>query len=116
MTRYSITQDSLKVFSINSATLQQDSAITRIALTDDSLKLIYVLDPESYSCNEQHGLEDSDVQFVRNDSVYKVTSGVNHPKELDIAVRIINAHVPREFRLEFEDLQPAIFQKDDHSM
>lgn len=116
MTRYYVTQDSLKIYTINTSTLERDSAILRVALTEDSLGSIYFLNPKSYSCNEQHGLEDADVQFVRNDTAYKVNPGVNHPKELDLAVRIINAHVPDEYRLTFEDLQPAIFQTDDHSM
>lgn len=116
MTRYYVTQDSLKVYTMNKSTLERDSTILRVAITEDSLELIYLLDPKSYTCNEQHGLEDAEVQFVRNDTAYKVNPGVNHPKELDVAVRIINTHVPQEYRLKFEDLQPAIFQTDDHSM
>jgi hypothetical protein len=115
-TRYYVTQDSLKVFTMNKSTFNRDSAILRIALTEDSLGSIYFLNPKSYTCNEQHGLEDTDVQFVRNDTAYNVIPGVNHPKELDIAIRIINSHVPDTYRLKFEDLQPAIFQTDDHSM
>ena len=116
MTRYYVTQDSLKVYTMNKSTLERDSTILRVAITEDSLTLIYLLNPKSYTCNEQHGLEDADVQFVRNDTAYKVNPGVNHPKELDVAIRIINTHVPQEYRLNFEDLQPAIFQTDDHSM
>jgi hypothetical protein len=116
MTRYYLTQDSLKVYTMNASAFERDSAILCIALTEDSLGSIYLLNPKSYSCNEQHGLEDSDVQFVRNDTAYKVNPGVNHPKELDIAIRIINSHVPDIYRLKFEDLQPAIFQTDDHRM
>jgi|GEM_PF-1860304 len=116
VTRYSLTQDSLKVYTINNTNLQLDSIILQIAISDDSLPFVATLQPKSYSCNEQHGLEDAEVQFVRNDTAYKVNPGVNHPKELDVAVRIINTHVPQEYRLKFEDLQPAIFQTDDHSM
>ncbi|MFM2018826.1 MAG: hypothetical protein RL007_2482 [Bacteroidota bacterium] len=116
MTRYYVTQDSLKVYTMNASSLKRDSAILLIPISEDSLESIYLLNPKSYSCNEQHGLEDADVQFVRNDTAYKVNPGVNHPKELDVAVRIINAHVPHEYRLKFEDLQPAIFQTDNHSM
>jgi hypothetical protein len=116
MTRYYVTHDSLKVYTMNASAFERDSTIMRIAITEDSLGSIYLLNPKSYSCNEQHGLEDSDVQFVRNDTAYKVNPGVNHPKELDIAIRIINSHVPEAYRLKFEDLQPAIFQTDDHSM
>lgn len=113
---YNLTQDSLSVFIMNNENIRNDSAVFRSAVKSDSLAAIYFLNAKSYSCNEQHGLEDSDVQFVRNDTAYKVNPGVNHPKELDVAVRIINAHVPHEYRLTFEDLQPAIFQTDDHSM
>lgn len=74
----------------------------------DTLRLINNLDIQSYSCEEQHALDVWRV-FFRNDSgLVQVDPNVNHPVELDYAVRLINSLVPADKQLEFMDVQPAI--------
>lgn len=74
----------------------------------DSLRLINNLDVRTYSCKEQHALDVWRV-FFRNDSgLTQVDPNVNHPVELDYAVRLINSLVPADKQLEFMDVQPAI--------
>jgi hypothetical protein len=75
---------------------------------NDSLLLINNLDVRSYSCEEQHLLDVWRV-FFRNDSgLVQVDPNVNHPVELDYAVRLINSLVPADKDLHFMDVQPAI--------
>ena len=74
---------------------------------NDSLALVAQLNAKSYSCREQHALIATDANFVKDSSRFFVTPGINHPKELDIAVRIINSLVPDEYKLQFEDMQRA---------
>lgn len=74
---------------------------------NDSLQLVAKLDPKSFSCGEQHALAASAIYFENDSGHFAVTPGINHPKELDIAVRIINMLVPEGYKLHFEDMQRA---------
>lgn len=75
---------------------------------NDSLQLLNQMDTRSYSCKEQHSLDVWRV-FFRNDSgLVQIDPNVNHPLELDYAVRLINSLVPEDKQLEFMDVQPAI--------
>ena len=74
----------------------------------DSLPLIAQLDIKAHDCREQHAVQNIYITFEKNGRTVVVDPNVNHPKELDIAVRIINQLSPPQFRLEFIDMQSAI--------
>ena len=74
----------------------------------DSLQYIAGLDIKAYSCQEQHALMALDVVFTNDSGTVNVNPYVNHPKELDMAVRIINSLVEEKYRLKYEDVQRAI--------
>ena len=87
-----------------------DDGTTRFYLVSglDSLKYIAELDIEAYSCQEQHALMVTKVVFTNDSGPVDVNPYSNHPKELDIAVRIINALVEENYRLHYEHVQSAI--------
>ena len=74
----------------------------------DTLRLISRLDPKAYNCPEQHALDAMNVTFTNDSGTVNVDPNINHPTELDYAVRLINSLVPPEYKLEFIDMQPAI--------
>lgn len=75
---------------------------------NDTLALIAKLDVKSHDCKEQHALAAIVVSFRNDSALMNVDPNVNHPKELDYAVRLINSLVPAAYRLEFIDMQQAI--------
>lgn len=78
----------------------------------DTLAMIAGMDIKSHDCREQHALDVSSVTFTNDSGSVVVDPNVNHPKELDYAIRMINAAVPPEYRLYFIDMQSAIEPSD----
>lgn len=74
---------------------------------NDSLRLVAQMDIKSFDCRKQHALVASAITFITDSSTVNVSPGINHPKELDYAVDIINSLVPDEYKLMFEDMQRA---------
>jgi len=74
----------------------------------DTLALIALLDMKTYDCKEQHVLDAISITFWNDTRHVAVDPNINHPKEIDYAVRLINSLVPPEYKLEFIDMQPAI--------
>jgi hypothetical protein len=107
---YLLTDTSLNIRYSNIGNNFKDTIVvfhTKIE-NNDSLLLVNNLDIRSYSCEEQHLLDVWRV-FFRNDSgLVQVDPNVNHPAELDYAVKLINSLVPADKQLEFMDVQPAI--------
>jgi hypothetical protein len=73
-----------------------------------TLSDIAVMDPKSYSCDEQHALAVYSITFTNDSGTFEINPNVNHPQEIDEAVRIFNQYAPENRKLRFEDMQPAI--------
>ncbi len=115
---YILNEKSLHVYRITPDSLKNDTAsiFQSVLNSTDTLSLIALLDVKSFSCKEQHALDARTVRF-KNDSVdVLVDPNINHPKELDFAVRLINSIVSEELRLQFIDMQSAIEPTGKHSM
>lgn len=106
---YDLTDTSLTVTQIRYPA-QTDSLICHIPISgNDSLLLVSKLDIKSRDCSEQHLLVCNTVSFSINNTLPRIVDpGVNHPKELDIAVRIINSYLSEKYRLFYLDEQRAI--------
>jgi hypothetical protein len=73
-----------------------------------TLKQISTMKARSYDCSEQHALAVSRIRFTNDSGTVDINPNVNHPKEIDEAVRIFNHYGPENRRLLFEDMQQAI--------
>jgi hypothetical protein len=115
---YILSEKSLNVYRISSDSFTNDTAfIFQSALNyTDTLSKIALLDVKAFSCSEQHALDASYVKFINDSTNVNVDPYVNHPVELDYAVRLINSIVDEELQLTFLDMQGAIEQTDKHSM
>ena len=82
----------------HSVMLNEEAALVKISK----------LQAKSYDCDEQHALMAHSVTFSNDSGTVNIDPNVNHPKEIDEAVRIFNEYVPGYRRLEFIDMQPAI--------
>lgn len=108
--RYTLTDSSLEVMDVPGVVESRSSEMIlhKLITDNDSLLLIANLDPKMHDCKEQHRLNAERFEF-KNDSIHvMVDVNINHPKELDYAVRIINSMVPQQYKLEFIDMQEAI--------
>ncbi len=115
---YILNEKSLNVYRITTDSFSNDTAfIFQSALNyTDTLSKIALLDVKSFSCSEQHALDAVYVKFGDDSTHVNVDPYVNHPVELDYAVRLINSIVDEDLRLNFIDMQGAIEQTDKHSM
>lgn len=87
----------------------KESILFRTTIKDnDSLALINFLDVKAYDCNEQHALLASGITFKNDSGIVQISPDINHPKEIDLAARIINFYVPDMYNLLFIDMQQAI--------
>lgn len=74
----------------------------------DTLRQIAKMKAKSYDCREQHALLVDRITFTNDSGTVEIDPNVNHPKEIDAAVRIFNRYAPDEYFLWFIDMQPAI--------
>jgi hypothetical protein len=74
----------------------------------DTLTQIAQMKVRSYSCSQQHALEATTITFTNDSGTVHITPNINHPKELDAAVRIFNTYAPAHLHLQFVDMQEAI--------
>lgn len=107
---YKLTDSLLTIEEVSAAndSMRPKQIIKLSVLDNDSIRLIALLDEKSYGCKEQHALNVSYITFTNDSGGVDVDPNVNHPKELDYAVRLINSLVPAQYKLEFVDMQQAI--------
>ncbi len=115
--QYILTNDSLSIRYLKNEILSFDTTMFEVALIEmpeftsamqDTISLIAKLDKKTYDCPEQHALTKCYVILIRNGKGEQIDPNINHPKELDYAIRIINSLVPEKYKLEFVDMQSAI--------
>lgn len=104
---YILTKNTLKV--IDHA--KTDTLVFAFPESDTTI-LISRLDVRARDCEEQHALRGFIITFSRGDSTLNVDPNVNHPKELDYAIRLINSLVKEQYQLHFTDMQPAVEPRD----
>lgn len=75
---------------------------------NDTLIQISKMKSKSYDCKEQHALLVSKITFTNDSGTVDIDPNINHPKEIDAAVRIFNRYIPEKYRLQFIDMQQAI--------
>jgi hypothetical protein len=115
---YVLNEKSLSVYHVTADSEKSDTcSILQSALNyTDTLEMIAHLDNKSFSCSEQHALLANSVRFQNDSTDFMVDPYVNHPKELDYAVRLINSIVSDDLHLQFIDMQGAIEPTNKHSM
>jgi hypothetical protein len=107
--KYTLTDSVLTITELDNALQTDVKILETIAIAGaDSVQLIAWLDVKARDCREQHALQEYTIRFSHNDTAVHVDPNVNHPKELDIAVRLINRHVSPKYQLHFTDMQGAI--------
>lgn len=115
--QYTLTNDSLSLRYLKNEILSFDTTMFEVALIEmpeftsamhDTISLIAKLDKKTYDCPEQHALTKCYVILIRNGKEEQIDPNINHPKELDYAIRTINSLVPEKYKLEFIDMQSAI--------
>lgn len=107
--RYTLTDSLLTITQLDSGVSEKGQILQTIPVyMEDSLRFISPLDVKARDCREQHALEGFTVLFTRQDTTVHVDPNVNHPKELDYAIRLINRITEPKYHLHFTDMQTAI--------
>jgi len=109
-TTYTLTDTSLLIqqqYALNGSASTVDFA-TIAKGNSDTLTQIARMKVRSYSCSQQHALIATNITFTNDSGTVHITPNINHPKELDAAVRIFNTYAPKNLQLEFIDMQEAI--------
>lgn len=107
VTTYVLTDTSLDVRLLSP--LVANKNVFHASIPDsDTIRLIAKLDPKWHNCPVQHAVEAGRISFKTDSLDTFFSPNVNHPKEFDYAVRMINSLVPGKMKIEFIDMQTAI--------
>ncbi len=93
---------------VHDSTLENVFSIRRDVAENDTVKMIAAMYYRSHDCPVQHALNAEFIKFQSDSGQVMINPNINHPKELDYAVRMINSMLSDEYDLKFIDMQPAI--------
>lgn len=104
---YRLTNKCMDV-TVHDSTQENTFSIRRDVAENDTVKMIAAMYYRSYDCPVQHALDAEFIRFQSDSGQVMIDPNINHPKELDYAVRMINSMLSDEYDLRFIDMQPAI--------
>ena len=106
---YILTQDSLIVKLNSDFNNIPDSILLSLNVSsDDSVQHVRFIDSNKFDCSEQHALLGCEITFKDAGKSIQIDGNINHPKELDYFVRLVNEVVEEQYQLRYIDMQPAI--------